>query len=132
MKKIVFKIGQTANNYSALYEDPKGVVAVTGDSLEALKTEAFSALKFHFEGLDKQPSWFKKNWEISFAFETQDLLRYYNQIFTRAALSKLTGINEKQLGHYLQGVHKPRADKAKKIEAALHKLGKELQAVELV
>lgn len=132
MKKIVFRVGQTANNYSALYEDNYGSVVVTSESLEDLKNKAVDALKFHFEGLDLKPTWLKRKWAVSFAFETQDLLCYYNQIFTRAALSKLTGINEKQLGHYLQGVHKPRPEKTKRIEAALHKLGKELQSVELV
>lgn len=67
-----------------------------------------------------------------FVFETQSFLEYFDSIFTRAALSRLTGINEKQLGHYMQGLHKPRKDKAEKIEKALHNLGKELLAVELI
>jgi hypothetical protein len=36
------------------------------------------------------------------------------------------------LHHYCSGLKKPRADKKRKIQKALHQLGAELQALELV
>ena len=47
------------------------------------------------------------------------------------ALERLTGINQKQLHHYLAGYRKPREPQRKKIENALHNLGRELLAVRL-
>jgi hypothetical protein len=50
-------------------------------------------------------------------------------ILTRAALSRMTGINQRQLGHYICGRSKPRKLQSEKIINALHALGKELQAI---
>ena len=134
-KKVNFTAGRTENNYSAVYTDESGVVAVVGDTLRELKEEAVSALVFHIEGLKEDgetlPEALQGEYELVFTFDTQSMLSYYSNIFTRAALSRLTGINEKQLGHYIQGIHKPRKDKSKKIEKALHDLGEELLSVEL-
>lgn len=69
--------------------------------------------------------------ELVFKFDTESLLEYYKGIFTNAAFERLTGINKMQISHYATGLKKPRKAQAKKIEAALHKLGKELVAIEL-
>ena len=42
---------------------------------------------------------------------------------------RLTGINERQLGHYICGRSKPRQPQCAKIVNALHDLGNELQAI---
>jgi hypothetical protein len=46
-------------------------------------------------------------------------------------LERIAGINQKQIQHYSTGHRKPRLAQRRKIEAALHKLGQELIAVEL-
>jgi hypothetical protein len=51
---------------------------------------------------------------------------YYKGVFTKAALERITGINQTQLGHYAAGRSKPRKQQILKIEKALHKLGEEL------
>ena len=68
---------------------------------------------------------------LFFKFDTESLLEYYKGIFTNAAFERLTGINQMQISHYATGLKKPRKAQAKRIEAALHKLGKELVAIEL-
>lgn len=65
-----------------------------------------------------------------FIFDVESLLNYYNGVFTKSALMRLTGINQQQLHHYSKGLKKPRQTQIKKIETALHKLGKELLAIE--
>jgi predicted transcriptional regulator len=55
----------------------------------------------------------------------------YKGIFTRAALERITGINQTQLGHYAAGRSKPRIMQVKKIEKALHELGEELSTISL-
>lgn len=47
-------------------------------------------------------------------------------IFSNAALERLTGINQKQLWNYANGVSKPRPKSKEKIETALHALGQDL------
>ena len=135
MRKIKFIIEAGKNNYSCYSEDVPGVVA-TGKNLSEIKKRTAEALEFHLEGCredgDEIPEVLKGEHEIVFVLETQSLLQYYSDVFSRAALSRITGINEKQLGHYIQGRHKPRKDKAKKIQDSLHKIGRELLSVELV
>ncbi|MDR1981689.1 MAG: type II toxin-antitoxin system HicB family antitoxin [Tannerellaceae bacterium] len=93
------------------------------------------AIEFHLEGMredgDEMPTVFKADYELVYRFDTESLLRHYNGIFTNAALERLTGINQRQLQRYATGISKPREEQARKIESALHHLGKELLAVEL-
>ena len=77
------------------------------------------------------PAALKGEFEIIWKLDVESLLEYYKGIFNQTGIAKLTGINEKQLSHYASGLKKPRAAQAKKIEAALHRLGSELLAVEL-
>lgn len=69
--------------------------------------------------------------KLVYRFDTVSLLNYYKGIITNAALERMTGIDQNQLQHYATGLKKPRRPQAKKIEHALHELGKELLAVEL-
>ena len=46
--------------------------------------------------------------ELKFKIDAATFINYYSSIFTKAALSRITGINERQLWHYAAGVHKPR------------------------
>ena len=55
----------------------------------------------------------------------------YEGIFTKSGLERLTGINQKQLWHYANGVSKPRPAQRRKIEDALHRLGSELVSLSL-
>ena len=58
------------------------------------------------------------------------LLNHYSGIFTKAALARITGINERQLWHYASGLRKPRKAQADRITKGLHQLGRELLSVE--
>jgi peroxiredoxin len=67
----------------------------------------------------------------SYLIDKTGIMWYYNGIITRSALSRLTGMNERQLGHYATGHSKPRPAQVKKIESALHQPGQELISITL-
>ncbi len=50
----------------------------------------------------------------------------YSDKISLAGLGRLTGINPKQLSHYLNEKRNPSPKTVKKIEAALHEFGKEI------
>ncbi|MDR1980082.1 MAG: type II toxin-antitoxin system HicB family antitoxin [Tannerellaceae bacterium] len=135
MEKIVVTVGMTENNYSAYVNIGDGIAVATGKTFEELKKQMNEAVEFHLEGMcedgDEIPEIFNSEYELVFHFDPESLLRHYSGIFTNAALQRLTGINQRQIQRYTSGVSKPRESQAKKIEDALHKLGKELLAVEL-
>jgi hypothetical protein len=80
---------------------------------------------------DPIPEIFQNEYEFDYKWDVESLLYYYDGIITRSALEKLTGINQRQLGHYATGRSKPRPIQSKKIEKALHNLGDELNSISL-
>lgn len=68
--------------------------------------------------------------EVEFLYDTASFLQYYNQFITLAGMQRLTGINQAQLSHYIQGVRNPSPKTAEKIQKSIHEFGKELQHLE--
>ena len=93
------------------------------------------ALELHLEGMredgDVIPEALQGEFELAFIMDVESLLEYYQGIITQSAISRLTGINTKQLNHYATGKSKPRPQQIRKIEAGLHKLGSELIQIQL-
>ncbi|MBT6568889.1 MAG: type II toxin-antitoxin system HicB family antitoxin [Flavobacteriales bacterium] len=102
-----------------------------GNSPEEAKKNILEAIT-HIVKSDDCPKELQKAYTLHFQYDTQSFLIYYSTVFSMPALERLTGINQKQLHHYCSGLKKPRADKKRKIQKALHQLGAELQALELV
>ena len=70
-----------------------------------------------------------QEYEFEYKFDVESLLFFYEKILSKAALERLTGINQKQLSHYACGRSKPRPAQAQKIVNALHTLGRDLLAI---
>jgi len=130
MEKIFVKISWQ-DNYGASYDDASGCVVATHKTLDGVKKGFESALKFHIEGLDKSEisASLQGEYKLVFKLDVHALLNHYKGIITLKALSKFTGINEKQLGHYTQGIRTPRPEQRQKIIKGIHHLGEELLAV---
>lgn len=126
MPTVTIIIERSKDAYWAYAEKLEGVSGV-GDTITEAKKSAIESLELQKE-LGNVPN---KNYSISFKFDTESLLKYYKGIFTNSAFEKLTGINQKQIQHYASGIKKPRPGQAKKIEDALHSLGRELLTVKL-
>ena len=135
MNKVVVTVGITENNYCAHVIIGDGIAVSTGKTFEELKLQIKEAIEFHLEGMredgDEIPENFSGQYELIFQFDVQSLLLHYKGIFSNSALERITGINQRQLQHYTSGHSKPRRQQAKKIQTALHNLGKELLVVEL-
>lgn len=120
------------DNYGAYCEALPGCVA-THQDLEELKTVFAEAVDFHLEGMMEDgepiPSEFQGEYELYFELNVQALLKRYSGIITRSGLSKASGINEKQLGHYASGVKQPRPATRKKIVEAIHRLAEDMLTV---
>ncbi|MFN4146196.1 MAG: type II toxin-antitoxin system HicB family antitoxin [Runella sp.] len=133
MEKIIIVIGIAKDGtYGAYSENVDGIYGM-GCTIEKVKTSALQGLEIlRKEAPQQLPPWaVEKDCEIQFKFDTESLLNYYKGIFTPAALSRITGINQRQLQHYASGLKKPRAAQVKKIEAGLHNLAKELLTIDL-
>lgn len=134
MKKVTVVIERAENNFSAYVQDVDGITA-TGESIDEIKSSIINAIEEYKSackdlGLEV-PAELRGDYEIAFELDIQSFLMIYQGIFTKSGLEKLTGINQKQLWHYANGVTKPRQAQRQKIESALHRLGNELLSLSL-
>lgn len=132
MKTINIVIEKSADFYDAFAENCEGIYGA-GETAEEAKMNALIGLELLLKTqvTEDLPDILKGEYNIIFRYDAQSFLNYYSNVFSNVALEKLTGINQKQLHHYASGLRIPREAQRKKIEDALHKLGKELLAVEL-
>jgi predicted RNase H-like HicB family nuclease len=131
MQTIIVNI-DWENNYGAYSEEVSGCVA-THKTLEGVKKAYIEALEFHLEGMRKDgdliPALLQKKYKLDFVLNVRALLHYFDGVLTRSALSRVTGINERQLGHYITGHRKPRPEQRNKIVEGIHRIGKEINSV---
>ncbi|MBT0811560.1 type II toxin-antitoxin system HicB family antitoxin [Litoribacter ruber] len=131
MRSIKIVIERAEDHYAAYAPDVWGVTGV-GDTPNAAKAAVLDAIDVVKENKPNDiPDALKGDFELEFQYDVESLLNYYKGIFTNAAIEKVTGINQKLIQHYASGLKKPRTAQRKKIEEGLHKLGKELLAIEL-
>lgn len=135
MEKVIVEIVYSGNNFGAHVPILPGCVA-TGSTLGEVKKNIKDAIEFHVEGSlednDPIPAVFNGEYTLAYKLSTEALLNAYSNIFTKAALSRITGINERQLWHYAAGVRKPRITQIKKIEAGIRALTQELSSISLL
>lgn len=131
MQKIKVEIGWM-DNYGAGSEEVPGCVA-THKTLEGVKKAYAESLAWHLEALqadgDDIPEILQGDYELEFELNTQAVLHYFNGILTRSALARVTGINERLLGHYATGHRNPRPAQRQKIIDGIRKIGAEINSV---
>lgn len=130
MKKLTATLEWTKDGYGVWFDELPSVFSF-GATVEEAKVEARKAIDLYFED-EKQPAWYKNGFEIEVKFEVAALINHYQYIFTKRALSKITGINESLLSQYAGGLKKPRKQQVERIEQGLHTLSKELGAISLL
>jgi predicted RNase H-like HicB family nuclease len=133
-KILIVRIEKSDNNYSAYLEGIDGIV-VSGSSVDEIKCRMSEALDIFIEESKELnyelPEELKEGYELIFKMDVKSLLDFYSEIFSKAGLERITGINQKQLWHYASGTRNPRPEQSLKLERALHKLGQELISIQL-
>lgn len=130
MKTVEVIVEYAGKNLSAYIE---GVPIFTvGKDIQEIVSNMREAVEFYLEDNPNPCKQLIGNFELKFRIDTATFLNYYSGIFTKAALSRITGINERQLWHYAAGVHKPRRKQTEKIQNGIQTLTKELESIRLV
>jgi len=75
---------------------------------------------------------FPEDLEFTFKYDAASFLAHYSDVLSLSGLEKITGINQRQLSHYLNGVKKPRPETIRKIETGIHRFANELSQVNFV
>ena len=133
MEEVIISTSRTEHGYSGSCELLPGWVVSLSGTFSCFIDYVKESIDFYVdcakEDDEDYPAVFDHAYRLIFKMDIQSILYCYDKILTRAALSRLTGINERQLGHYICGRSRPRPAQSGKIVNALHALGKELQAV---
>jgi len=124
MEKVKVMIEWSGDNFTAGTGKINGVVIATGKTLEAVKKKFDSAFKFHIKGSlidgDSLPEYILKGkYQFDFELGASAMLHLVDGLISRSAISKVTGINEKQLSHYLTGHRIAREAQNKKIASGI-------------
>ena len=130
MEKLKVQIGASSNHFGAFVTNCNGIYGA-GNTVEECKQNLLEGLRLFISTTENLPEILMGDFEIEYYFDVQSILTHYTNVFTKPALERLTGINQKQLHHYATGLKKPRLEQRKKIETALHKLGTELLTIQL-
>ena len=134
MKTLKAVIETLESNYSAYIAGLDRIVA-TGSTIDEIQRHLIEALNDYVETCRQLecpiPEQLEGDYTIEFSMDVKSLLTIYSGIFTKSGLERLTGINQKQLWHYANGISRPRRAQAARIESALHRLGSELLSVRL-
>lgn len=102
-----------------------------GKSVDETKSDFLQAVEDMKEVYAEEGEQFP---EVTFEF-TYDLasfLNYYAYAFTLAGLSRITGVNQGQLSHYVTGRRKPSKSTVEKIEHSLREFGEEIASIKFV
>lgn len=131
-RRVIFNICSSADSYGAYSSECEGVWGA-GTSVPAVKEDVYRSIQLIKENLpfEEWPETLKGEYIIEWHYDVQALLNHFQGTFSHAALERLTGINQKQLWNYANGASRPREKARKKIETALHALGRELMGVNL-
>ncbi len=93
--------------------------------------EAITDLENSFiEARKHLPSLPDLEWDLR--FDTASFLQYFSGRLSLAGLQTITGINRKQLSHYVTGHSRPSAATVRKIQAGIDKFSQQLSRVCLI
>ncbi len=103
--------------------DGKTVAEAIADFYDSLK----EMREYYAEAGKKFP----EDLEFDFKYDTASFLQHYAYAFTLAGVERITGVNQGQLSHYINGTRKPGEKTIRKIEERIRAFGAEISAVSL-
>ena len=131
MKNLQVIVEYAGDNLSAYINDLP-IVAV-GKNLNDIKRDITEAIQVYKESCAELgveiSDLVKGEYELTFVIDATTFINSDSNIFTKAALSRITGINERQLWHYAAGLHKPRKRQLERIQRGVQSLTEELNSI---
>ncbi len=134
MKTVEVIVEHAGNNLSAYIEGAP--VITVGNDVKEIEKNMKETVELYLDSCKEMNiapvEVLQGEFTLKFKIDAATFINYYSSIFTKAALSRITGINERQLWHYAAGVHKPRKQQLEKIQKGINALTEELAAINLL
>lgn len=133
-RKVTAVIERAKDGTYSIYmdaDDMDYLVTGTGKTVN----EAMAAFNGGYEDMRRYYAEEGKNFkdvDFIFKYDMASFLSYYSNILSLAGLSRLTGINQQQLSHYVTGRRHPSAKTVEKMQDAIRRFGNDLSTVNFV
>ena len=124
IKVIVEYAGKNLSAYI-----PDAPIFTVGKNLNEIRTNIEEAISLYLEDNPSPLKMFAGDYTLELQLDAATFINCYSGIFTKSALSHITGINERQIWHYAAGMHKPRKAQVQKIQSGIDRISKELSEI---
>ncbi|SET22404.1 helix-turn-helix domain-containing protein [Prevotella sp. kh1p2] len=131
MKQIKAIIERASDGNYSVYMDADNLdylVTGTGKTVD----EAIESFKAGYEDTKRFYEEENRKFEevtFNYEYDIASFLSYFTKAFSLAGLSRITGINQGQLSHYVTGRRTPSQKTIKKIQNSVHAFAHELEQV---
>lgn len=134
MRKVRAIIERAADgNYSVYMDADDMSYLVTGTGKTA--DEAVNCFKAGYEDMKKYYAQEGKEFEeveFEYQYDMASFLSYYSKVLSLAGLSRLTGVNQGQLSHYMTGRRSPSKVTKEKMQNSIHAFAEDLCQVNFI
>ena len=132
MKNLIIIIESSSDFFDAYAENCPGIYGA-GETVENARKNVLEGLRLYIEqNKDNLPEILKGDYDIEFKYDVQSFLKRYSRHLSLSGLEIVTGINKKQLSHYVTGRKNPRKNTVRKIEKSIHDFAKDLSKVHFI
>jgi predicted RNase H-like HicB family nuclease len=133
--KVNIIIEKGKNGYDAYMEDTQNFdfgLLGQGNTVEAAINDFMACMEDMKDLYLDTGKTFPGDMEFAYKYDVPSFLSYYSGIFTKPALEKITGINQKQFFHYASGKSNPSERTIEKIDKSFHDFSEELSRVHFI
>lgn len=131
MKKIQVFIERASDGFYSAYiaDSPLSFGAIGEGTTSAEAKEDFINV---VNAYLKKEETILEGYEFEYNYDVASFLEYYRTRLTLAGLSRITGVSQGQLSHYVTGYRKPSRRTIKKIQQSLNTFAEDLQQIHFI
>ncbi len=134
MRKVNAIIERAGDGTYSIYSDADDLdylVTGTGSTVEAAK-KCFEGGYEDIRRVFAEDGKAFEEVEMVYKYDMASFLEYYSKAFSLAGLSRITGVNQGQLSHYVTGRRTPSLRTKMKIQNSIHNFAQDLNTVSFV
>ena len=131
VKAIIERAGDGSYSVYMDADDMSYLITGTGETAEG----AIKSFQINYEDMKRYYAEEGKDFEEAefvFEYDMASFLSYYSKAFSLAGLSRITGVNQGQLSHYVTGHRTPSVRTKEKIQNSRHAFAEELSQVSFI
>lgn len=133
VKVIIGRVNQGEYVYSAVMDAPEISFGLNGigRTIEEAKSDLQEAYNEIIE-LTKAEGKQCEELQFDYSYDIPSFLKYYEYALSLAGLERISGINQRQLSHYINGTSTPRKSTVEKFRNNLKAFAEDLSSVDVI